>query len=76
MFPAAFTQIFARFLLVGSLSVDSATGKTIFRPLSLAKTVVTMKKIKSRKAMSAMDEVGTTAATPDFRLNFIELAPV
>jgi hypothetical protein len=45
------------FFLLISISSPSA-GNTIPNPLSISMVVVTKKKIKSRKAISAMEDVG------------------
>ena len=48
--------------------VAAASGRSIGRGFSLRKTVLTMKKISSRKAMSARELSGISLATFDLRL--------
>jgi hypothetical protein len=43
---------------------------------SFRKTVVTMKKMRSRNAMSAIEEVGIVLSDPDFFLNPLSLMAI
>jgi hypothetical protein len=55
------------FLWLTSVS-SPCSGSTIAKPLSFGNVVVTRKKISSRKAISAIDDVGTSLLAFDFLL--------
>jgi len=60
-------RILSRFSSI--CSVAPASGHSMGRSASVRKTVVTMKKIRSRKAMSARDDDGMVSDAFDFRSN-------
>jgi hypothetical protein len=60
--------MFRMFFFFSSIfSVASAAAQSMPRSLSVRKTVVTMKKIRRRKAMSASDDDGISSEALDLR---------
>ena len=67
-------RMFFRFSSI--FSVASALVHSMSRLRSFRNTVVTMKKMSSRNAMSAIDEVGIVLSEPDFFLNPLSLMAI
>ena len=68
--PSRSIQIRRMFFCFSSIfSAAAASGHSIGRSLSAWKTVVTMKKMRSKNAMSASDDDGTSDDAFDFLSN-------
>ena len=57
-FPCELIKQFRIFSFRISISISPGGGNTMPKPLSVSIVVVTKKKINSKKAISAMDDVG------------------